>query len=192
MTNTRLKDLAARYLNKSVDTLAEEEQRVLRQIAEHRPTSRDAGAVAEEQATFGDRTADKVAAFGGSWTFIILFSVVLAGWMLLNSGALAWLGLSFDPYPFIFLNLILSTIAAIQAPIIMMSQNRQADKDRVAAGLDYEVNLRAEIEILRLHAKIDDVILARLDAMSAQQEALIAEVRALTAQQPGSAPETRG
>jgi uncharacterized membrane protein len=90
--------------------------------------------------------------------FIIAFGIVLFGWMILNSQILGRFGFSFDPYPFIFLNLMLSTLAAIQAPIIMMSQNRQADKDRAAASHDYEVNLRAEIEILRLHKKVDHLI----------------------------------
>jgi uncharacterized membrane protein len=88
----------------------------------------------------------------------MVFAAVLLGWMLLNSQILGKLGTPFDPYPFIFLNLILSTVAAIQAPIIMMSQNRQSAKDRIAAAHDYEVNLRAELEILRLHAKIDALL----------------------------------
>jgi len=95
-----------------------------------------------------------VAAVGGSWGFIIAFGVVLVGWMGLN---LALMSRAFDPYPFIFLNLMLSTLAAIQAPVIMMSQNRQAAKDRVAAEHDYLVNLRAELEIMRLHDKLDAV-----------------------------------
>jgi uncharacterized membrane protein len=95
-----------------------------------------------------------VAAVGGSWGFIIAFGVVLVGWMGLN---LALMSRAFDPYPFIFLNLMLSTLAAIQAPVIMMSQNRQAAKDREAAEHDYLVNLRAELEIMRLHDKLDAV-----------------------------------
>jgi uncharacterized membrane protein len=107
-----------------------------------------------EGASFGDRLADRVAAIGGSWGFIIAFGVVLAGWMGLN---LALATRAFDPYPFIFLNLMLSTLAAIQAPVIMMSQNRQAAKDREGAEHDYLVNLRAELEIMRLHDKLDAV-----------------------------------
>jgi uncharacterized membrane protein len=104
--------------------------------------------------TLGERLADRVAAFGGSWTFIILFWIVLIGWIILNS--LSTVGRhAFDPYPYILLNLVLSMLAAFQAPIIMMSQNRQAAKDRLQARLDYEVNLRAELEIAELHAKID-------------------------------------
>ena len=106
------------------------------------------------QLTFGERLADRVAAFGGSWTFIMLFWIVLIGWIILNSLPTVR-GHAFDPYPYILLNLVLSMLAALQAPIIMMSQNRQAAKDRLQARLDYEVNLRAELEIAELHAKID-------------------------------------
>ena len=105
--------------------------------------------------TFGQRLADKVAGFGGSWTFISIFAVVLVIWILLNSFVLIAYRKSFDPYPYILLNLFLSMLAAIQAPIILMSQNRQAYKDRLSAEHDYEVNLKAEIEIMALHEKID-------------------------------------
>ncbi|RZM04990.1 MAG: DUF1003 domain-containing protein, partial [Sphingomonas sp.] len=120
----------------------------------------------------GERLSDRVAAIGGSWGFIIAFSAVLIGWMLLNSDILAHFGRAFDPYPYIFLNLLLSTVAAIQAPVIMMSQNRQSAKDRLAASLDYETNLRAELDILRVHHKIDHLVLARLDAIEAKINAL--------------------
>ena len=113
---------------------------------------------AEANSTFGERLADRTAAVGGSWGFIIAFGVVLFGWMLLNSELLGQVGKAFDPYPYIFLNLMLSTLAAIQAPIILMSQNRQAQKDRVAASHDFEVNLRAELEIMHLHRKIDSLV----------------------------------
>ena len=111
--------------------------------------------IVDEQASFGEHLSDKVAAIGGSWKFIMVFVAVLLGWMLLNTEIVRKLSRAFDPYPFIFLNRMLSTVAAIQAPIIMMSQNRQSAKDRIAAAHDYEVNLRAELEILRLYAKID-------------------------------------
>ena len=132
---------AARLIGKDPAALDAEELRVVATMHEGRPVSRDAADVADERATLGDRLADRVAAVGGSWGFIVTFSVVLIGWMLLNSGVLAHWRLAFDPYPYIFLNLMLSTLAAIQAPVIMMSQNRQAAKDRLAARLDYEVNL---------------------------------------------------
>jgi uncharacterized membrane protein len=140
-----------------------EQQNVLDKIESKLPIARDAADVSDERSTYGERLADRVAAVGGSWGFIIAFTVVLFGWMLLNSDVLARWGLVFDPYPYIFLNLMLSTLAAIQAPVIMMSQNRQSQKDRLAASLDYEVNLRTELEILRLHEKIDLAIAERLD-----------------------------
>ena len=106
--------------------------------------------------TFGQWLADRVAAVGGSWGFIIAFGVILVAWVGLNVWALGMAGLKpFDPYPFIFLNLMLSMLAALQAPVIMMSQNRQAIKDREAARHDYEVNLKAELEIMALHEKLD-------------------------------------
>jgi uncharacterized membrane protein len=107
----------------------------------------------EERLTFGERIADKVASFGGSWTFIITFGVVLLLWITVNSILLA--AHPFDPYPYILLNLFLSMLAALQAPVIMMSQNRQAAKDRLKADLDYEVNMKAELEVAQLHRKID-------------------------------------
>ena len=104
--------------------------------------------------TRGQRLADRVAAVGGSWAFIMSFGVVLAVWMAWNVLAKVG-GLAFDPYPFIFLNLMLSMLAAIQAPVIMMSQNRAAQRDRENAEHDYVVNLRAELEIMHLHDKLD-------------------------------------
>ena len=134
-----------------------EQKRVLARIQERRPLARDAADVADERSTFGDRLADNVAAIGGSWSFIIAFSVVLLGWMLLNSDVLSHWGLAFDPYPFIFLNLMLSTLAAIQAPVIMMSQNRQAAVDRLRAENDYQVNIKSELEILQVHEKLNQL-----------------------------------
>lgn len=176
MTEVALDVLAARYLGKDLAALDRDELRVLQQIEQQRPVSRDAAELSDQQSGFGDRLADRVAAVGGSWGFIIGFTVVLFGWMLLNSDVLTHWGLVFDPYPYIFLNLMLSTLAAIQAPVIMMSQNRQAAKDRLAANLDFEINLRAEIEILRLHHKIDTLLITRLDELAAQQAEIIARL----------------
>ena len=105
--------------------------------------------------TFGQRVADRVARFGGSWPFIGIFGGVLVVWMVVNAWVLA--NRPFDPYPFILLNLVLSTLAALQAPVIMMSQNRQSEKDRIHAQQDYEINLMAEIEIRDLHDKMDSL-----------------------------------
>jgi uncharacterized membrane protein len=107
--------------------------------------------------SLGQRVADKVATFGGSWTFIISFGVFLVCWITLNAVFLA--SRAFDPFPFILLNLILSCIAAMQAPVIMMSQNRQEEKDRERAKKDYMINLKSEVEIRMLHEKIDHMIM---------------------------------
>ncbi len=172
---THLNDLSLRLLGRAFDQLDIEEKRVVEAIAARAPSSRDAADIEDAQASYGDRLADKVAAVGGSWGFIIVFSLVLLGWMLLNSEILERWGLAFDPYPFIFLNLMLSTLAAVQAPIIMMSQNRQAAKDRLTASVDYEINLRAELEIMRLHEKLDQMriseLVAKVDELCARMDA---------------------
>lgn len=116
--------------------------------------SRNVNVEEEEHMTIGQRVADKVATFGGSWTFIISFGVFLLVWMALN----VWLAFrAWDPYPFILLNLALSTLAALQAPVIMMSQNRQAAKDRLKSDVEYQINLKAELEVAQLHAKVDKI-----------------------------------
>ena len=125
-THSPLADLSQRLLGKAPGDLDDEERRVLAGIEAGTTVSRDAADVSDERSTFGERLSDRVAAIGGSWGFIIAFSAVLIGWMLLNSDILAHFGRAFDPYPYIFLNLLLSTVAAIQAPVIMMSQNRQS------------------------------------------------------------------
>lgn len=110
----------------------------------------------DQEASLGQRAADAIARFGGSWAFIGLFFGVLIGWVVLNSILLVRAGdKPFDPYPYILLNLLLSMLASFQAPVILMSQNRQAEKDRQQALNDYEINLKAELEIMELHEKID-------------------------------------
>jgi uncharacterized membrane protein len=158
VTAQTVEQLAIELLGKTLDELESEEAKVLQHIHHVQRTSRDASDLADEKSTFGERLSDNVARVGGSWAFIIVFALVLFGWMILNTEILGKIGKAFDPYPYIFLNLMLSTVAAIQAPIIMMSQNRQSTKDRIAASHDYEVNLRAELEIMRLHAKIDSLL----------------------------------
>jgi CRP/FNR family transcriptional regulator, cyclic AMP receptor protein len=139
-------------------------------LIEHR-ASRNVNELMEEKFTFGDRLADRIAQFGGSWAFLICFAITLLLWMGLNSVESLWH--SFDPYPFIFLNLGLSCLAAVQAPIIMMSQNRQATKDRLQADLDYQVNLKAELQIRSLHLKIDELRASELrDFVEIQREQL--------------------
>lgn len=166
----RVRELAERLLSKGYDDLPEREQRVLRRIAGRAAISRNVNESFRRELSFGDRVADRVAAFGGSWSFIILFAAVILGWVAAN----VWIMVRpADPYPFVFLNLILSMVAAIQAPVIMMSQNRQAAKDRLAAAHDYEVNLKAELEIMSLHEKVDDIRMRQLEALFARLEAKI-------------------
>lgn len=144
-------------LGRKLEDVDPEERRVLERIASGTITGNDAHEEAALHASFGDRLADRVAAVGGSWGFIIAFGVILVSWMLINSRLLEVLGLHpFDGYPYIFLNLILSMLAAIQAPVIMMSQNRQAARDRFDAQQDYQVNVRAEMQISELHVKLDE------------------------------------
>ncbi len=128
--------------------------RVLHAIQSRTPIARDIADEVEGRATLGDRMADRVAKVGGSWGFVLAFGLFLTAWAWLNVIALPATN-QFDPYPFIFLNLLLSMLAAIQAPIIMMAQNRQSSKDRIESRYDYEVNLRAELEIVALHEKLD-------------------------------------
>ena len=130
----------------------------------------------DENLTLGQRTADKIATFGGSWTFIISFGVVLTIWIIGNAVILS--SKAFDPYPFVFLNLILSCLAAIQAPIIMMSQNRQSERDRLTAANDYLINLKSEIIIEDLHKKID-VLMEQQQENKRIQELLLKTVEEL-------------
>ncbi len=160
--------LAERLLQIEPEKLTAQERKVLTKLASRPRISEDINTTYSGQMTFGDRLADSVAAFGGSWTFIILFFIILMAWVTTNTVLLGSTK-AFDPYPFIFLNLVLSMLAAIQAPIIMMSQNRQSAKDRLVAGHDYEINLKAELEILALHEKLDDVRQEKLVILMKQQ-----------------------
>ena len=132
------------------------EHEVIRSLQEHEILSTNIDASFEKRWTFGERLADRIATFGGSWAFLIAFGLFLVVWVGMNSLVLLWKPL--DPYPFIFLNLILSCLTAIQAPVIMMSQNRQEAKDRIRSGHDYQINLKAELEIRHLHEKMDHLL----------------------------------
>jgi uncharacterized membrane protein len=148
-------DIAQRLLGVPYASLDERSQKVARHIAERKHIARNTSTDFVAGTTPGQRAADAVASFGGSWTFITIFAAVLVVWVSLNSYILVNYDKAFDPYPYILLNLFLSMLAAIQAPIILMSQNRQSEKDRSSAEHDYEVNLKAELEIMRLHDKLD-------------------------------------
>ena len=142
-----IEELTAKF-RQTCEESGENEERVIERLTQRLHISRNVNREYEETLTLGQRLADRIAIFGGSWTFILLFLSLLLLWIVLNTVVLARLSQPFDPYPYIFLNLILSMLAALQAPVIMMSQNRYAAKDRVAAEHDYEVNLKAELEIL--------------------------------------------
>lgn len=153
-----------RYRAEYVEDVLEQEkgdlsmldQQVLDSMKSQETVARNMNEQYAETVTFGERTADKMAEFGGSWKFIIIFVAVMLAWIVANS--IAALMHPFDPYPYILLNLVLSCLASIQAPIIMMSQNRQETKDRLRADSDYMTNLKAELEIRQLHMKMDQLL----------------------------------
>jgi len=148
--------------------LSDLEKAVVESLASHEILSMHVDHEYESKLAFGQRLSDKIASFGGSWRFIIIFSGILALWISVNSFLLAFK--PFDPYPFILLNLILSCLAAIQAPIIMMSQNRQEAKDRLRASHDYQINLKAELEIRQLHQKLDHLLSRQWERLVEIQE----------------------
>jgi uncharacterized membrane protein len=148
-------EIAAKLLGVPYDALDERAQKVARHIAGRKHIARNLAKEPAAKAPLGLRAADAVAKFGGSWTFVGLFAATMLLWVGLNALLMMSRGSTFDPYPYILLNLFLSMLAAIQAPIILMSQNRQSEKDRASAEHDYEVNLKAELEIMLLHDKID-------------------------------------
>ena len=164
------------YRNRYISQIIEEEkgnikdleEDVLKSINDNELITENINSSIQEKMKIGDSISDKVASFGGSWKFIIFFFAILAFWILLNSLFLA--KKSFDPYPFILMNLILSCLAAIRAPIIMMSQHRLEKRDRLRSENDYKVNLKAEIEIRTLHEKVDHLLLDQWSKMMNIQE----------------------
>lgn len=153
--NTGRQETTKQFLQQEWQTLSEHEQQAVQHFLKGRHISRNTNVIFADKRTFGEQVADRVAGFGGSWSFIFLFCAVLVAWVILNSFILTHQGGAFDPYPYILLNLFLSMLAALQAPVILMSQNRQAAKDRLDATHDYEVNLKAELEVRALHEKVD-------------------------------------
>lgn len=150
------RDYVKEVLEDEIGELTVLDQEVIDSLQEREILSENIGKEFEQDLTFGERLSDKIASFGGSWTFIIVFFTILLIWIVINGVILAMR--AFDPYPFILMNLILSCLAAIQAPIIMMSQNRSEARDRARAENDYKVNLKAELEIRHLHEKIDHLL----------------------------------
>ena len=137
------------------EQLTPHERKVIEKALSRISMPRDANKEFATRSRFGERASDAIAAFGGSWTFILMFMAVLVCWTFLNTEILGPRKDAFDPYPYIFLNLILSMIAALQAPIIMMSQNRQNAKDRLHAEIDHSVNVHAELAIRNLHERLE-------------------------------------
>jgi uncharacterized membrane protein len=150
------KDYIKEVLEDEIGELSALDQEVIESLEQHEILSSDISKQFERKLTFGERLSDRIAEFGGSWKFLISFGAVLVVWIAINGVILVTH--AFDPYPFILLNLILSCLAAVQAPIIMMSQNRAEARDRLRAENDYKVNLKAELEIRHLHEKIDHLL----------------------------------
>jgi uncharacterized membrane protein len=167
-----LNQFRAKYVKDVLETekgeLSTLEEQVMESLKEHELLSKNINIEFDRRLTLGERLADKIAEFGGSWRFIISFSGVFLLWIAVNSFALIWK--PFDPFPFILLNLVLSCLAAIQAPIIMMSQNRQEAKDRLRSEHDYGINLKAELEIRHLHEKIDHLLMNQWQRLLEIQE----------------------
>ena len=157
-----------RLLQDERGELGKLEQEVISSMASDTSISLTLTEETPDTLTVGERAADAVAAFGGSWTFILSFCVVIIAWMAINVTAL--FARPFDPYPFILLNLVLSCLAALQAPVIMMSQQRQEKKDRIRAANDYKINLKAELEIRQLHEKIDHQLTSQWERLAEIQE----------------------
>lgn len=152
-TEDKIEQLAEDLLGGNTTALDDSQLKVVEAIANSETIAENINATYQNSLSFGDRLADRVAKFGGSWLFIIIFLGVMLTWMGINTFALS--KEAFDPYPFILLNLLLSTIAAIQAPFILMSQNRQSEKDRLKADQTYEVSLKIDLELKLLHEKIN-------------------------------------
>lgn len=182
------RDLAKRVLRREWDRLTPGERHVIEHVLEREPITRDTNREYRDARRLGARAADTIAAFGGSWAFVLGFIACLVAWVGLNSFVLARAREAFDPYPYILLNLFLSMVAALQAPIILMSQNRHNEKDRLDAGHDYEVNLKSEIEIRGLHEKLDDLrerSWSELVAQQRQQIELLEQLLSLRHADPG-------
>ena len=181
-------EVAAKLLGAPYATLDERTQKVARHVAERRHIARVLPPELGAASTLGARAADAVARFGGSWVFIGLFGFTMVAWVVLNSWVLARREASFDPYPYILLNLFLSMLAAIQAPIILMSQNRQSEKDRLNAEHDYEVNLKAELEIMLLHEKVDLLREKQWEELLALQQQQLTLLAGLVDRRAAAAP----
>jgi uncharacterized membrane protein len=187
--HTVRKSMARRLWLAGLTRLSKADRKRLFLLLRRSRISRDTHEEFESTLTFGQRVADQVAKFGGSWTFIMTFGVMLAAWVIANTWMMS--NNAFDPYPFIFLNLILSMLAAIQAPVIMMSQNRQSTKDRLAAQHDYEVNLKAELEVMALHDKLDAMRIDLIEQLLKSQSEQLALLQELVAKSAVKEPTSK-
>jgi uncharacterized membrane protein len=182
ISHAELADYRAHYVEEILTAehgeLTELDRQVAESIATHDTLAEDTDEEFDDRRTLGERLSDHLASFGGSWSFIILFFVALVVWMTFN--LLSPSGEQFDVYPFILLNLVLSTLAAIQAPIIMMSQKRLEAKDRLRSRNDYRVNLKAELEIRHLHEKIDHLISRQWQRLAEIQQLQLETMQEMT------------
>src|SRR5437762_10853388 len=181
------KEYVKQALEDEIGELSTLDHEVIESLREHELLSENIEKQFERKLTFGEHLSDKIAEFGGSWKFIIVFGAILLGWIVLN--ALVLLNRAFDPYPFILLNLILSSLAALQAPVIMMSQNRSEARDRLRAENDYKVNLKAELEIRHLHEKIDHLLRKQYNRLFEIQQIQIELLEELSQRKRGSPRE---
>ena len=184
LVNKAREEYVRTLLQQQVGDLSALDEEVIDSLHRHELLSERPPADDSVSLTFGQRLADRIASFGGSWSFILLFAGFLGVWIVVN--VLALLGGAFDPYPFILLNLILSCLAALQAPVIMMSQNRQEERDRQRAENDYKVNLKAELEIRHLHEKVDYLLHQQATRLMEVQQIQLDLMRELAAARAGS------
>jgi uncharacterized membrane protein len=180
------RDYVKEVLQEEIGELSALDNEVVESLQQHEILSSDISKQFEKKLTFGERLSDSIAAFGGSWTFIIVFSLILLVWIGLNSFILA--NRAFDPYPYILMNLVLSALAALQAPVIMMSQNRSEARDRLRGENDYKINLKAELEIRHLHEKIDHLLRKQYNRLFEIQQIQIELLEELGQKRRGSAP----
>jgi uncharacterized membrane protein len=182
-------DYVREILEEEKGELSSMDREVIKSLREHELLSSDLAKEYEDQLTFGQRVADRVAEFGGRWSFIAIFVAIIVVWIVINATALL-LREPYDEYPFILLNLVLSCIAALQAPIIIMSQNRQAERDRMRAQEDYKLNLKAELEIRHLSDKIDHILTKQWERMMDIQQIQM-ELMEEIAQKPPKETESK-
>src|SRR5204862_1438619 len=181
------KDYIKEVLEDEIGELSVLDNEVIESLHQHEILASNIEEQFERKLTFGERLSDQIASFGGSWRFIILFGVVLVLWIILNAALL--LNRGFDPYPFILLNLLLSCLAAMQAPIIMMSQNRAEARDRLRSENDYKINLKAELEIRHLHEKIDHLLRRQYNRLFEIQQIQIELLEEISQRKRGSPRE---